>query len=467
MKKEDTYILTITSGPLKGESFEIAPGVTYLVGKNGAGKSQLLEAVKLGKCNIMLKNDNPRPRPLNYAARIWGEITYNDDTGRKNDFRDIRPLLKELDQIEVEDIEEAGKRTEIRDESGHRVVTQSTVIIPKLHGEAFKKEMLSSGTQALYGRFAWKANSSKIYPENRNFGPSGPMGHIMLWDEPEQFLHPSQQKMIPKRLDEWIKKTQPTLNRGGSHPPIFILTATHSPFILSGIENRRNHHVITLEKCKVQSGSIQKSLAEVRMDAHHLFGTGLQDLMPGKLILTEASVAVLLRNIASSLELEIEDFIVTVNGDSNMENRVDNLLKVMKLMTNLGRSWPERIMFKLEVHTIADDIELKKKFDSLKSSEWLLLHNHALGTKQLEDIYPLDWVNEFFKEEGHEETWDGEELINTFLGNTLDIKRNNKGLFKAKLAEYVAGKIKTEEDLKKYLPEVNKFFLNWKSSEEG
>ncbi len=456
----DIYKLTITKGPLKGESFDISPGVTFLVGKNGAGKSQILEAIKLGYCSVQHRV-NKHNHLNQYTAVVWGEKPYEDEIGRKKDHNDLKALLKETAQIEIEKKEDMILKKEERNSDGDKEEFYIKTTTHTLNGELFRSDMMSSGTKTLYEKFAWKLKDGKPYPETRKHNMHQITAWFALWDEPEQFLHPSEQKKIPERIDKWLTETLRILPRKRANtPPVFVVVATHSPFALAGIQNRKDHNVICLDKCKVVSGG-KKSLSEIRMEANELLGAGIQDMLPGKMILTEGSIEVLLREIANKFDFDLEKFIVTANGDGNLKKRINRLSEIIKILAQLSKSWPERHFFKFEILAVVDDKKIKKEIDDYKTSELLSVDTFALGEIQLEDIYPLEWVNNFLGiEEKLEAHWDGEELISKFLYTSCGIEDKHQGAFKARLAEYIALQIKSKDDLKQYLPIVDTFFTH-------
>ena len=458
-----SYTVTFNKHPLKGISIVIKEGVTYLVGKNGAGKSQILEAIKNGNCTIAR---NESTGHLNrYIAHEWGNKEYNIEVGLQRNYSDLNPHLKELGQPEIqeEETEPKLKKTYNPDRKVTEIFRQSE-IIPKRLGSKFDPNYLSTGTKKILERFSW-SSLGKAFPENRNYGPSGYRSAdsvFLLWDEPEHSIHPSEQKKLPSRFENWIVNNEPRLvGHGNSKRPVFIFVATHSPFILSGIKNEENHNIICLDNCKIVGDSNQKSLSEMRLEANRLLGLGISDVFPGELILAENSINTLIKGLASKFNLEIEKFIITVGGDTKLKSKFETLTEVYNLFSQLGKTWPEKLIFnQINVHLVTDDDGAKEDLKEIKKDNFNISVS-ALGQEQLEDEYPLKLVNTFLSEKDIIEWVPTDKSFNKFLKENYSPNHTKCGILKSKLAEYIVIQFNDYEQVKKEMPRVFEFFEKW------
>jgi predicted ATPase len=170
-------------------SIQLHPGVTFIVGENGTGKSTLLEAIAVafgfnpegGTRNFNFESRSTHSELYNYVKLIKGIKRPKDGFFlRAESFYNLATNIDELD-------EELGFGPKIINSYGGRSLHNQS------HGESF---------------FAVFMN---------RFGGNG----LYILDEPEAALSPSRQMSMITRLHELVQK--------GSQ---FII-ATHSPIIMA------------------------------------------------------------------------------------------------------------------------------------------------------------------------------------------------------------------------------------------
>lgn len=462
---DKSYNLHINSGPLKGQTLELYEGVTLLVGGNGAGKTEILNAIKNG--TVQFNNDS---RNLTYVAYEWGETEYNYKRGEEKGFQDLNPFFKDLGQPTIIEEEIGTRKNTIYDkDSGKRKTVTESELVSKRLGSQFHPSQFSLGTEKVFTKFQWNGQG-KPYPEGRTYpGVGGTRSAncvFLLWDEPENSLHPDLQKSIPSRIETWLKTNDSRFH--GLHNsvrPIFILVATHSPFILSGIARQDFYNVICLDKCKVLGDSKKKSLQEMRLFSNKMLGLGISDIFPGELVLTENSVAVLLKGLAMKFNLEIEKFIITVAGEDAMETKFKNFANVYSVFSELQDKWPEKLIFNdINVSLIADEDGKVKNLKKVKNKGFNITVS-SVGKKDLEDSYPLDEVNNFLRKNDFKENWDpSKEGFSAFLFRTQKWKDKERGTFKQELAIYIVEITNSYELVKSTMPRIYDFFENWNST---
>lgn len=469
----DIYEVQITTGPLKRQKFYICGSVIYLVGPNGAGKTQILHAIRMGWCTVNQLDGNGH---LNqYRAIDWSEQKYDASRGASRSFSDINAFFKEIGQetVELRAVHpEPRKVKEVRNEKTGAVTKSFDVVeVPRRNNVPFTGVEFSEGTAKFYSNFSWNGQPERVFPEDRNW-PTG--GHraapatFVLWDEPENSLHPSLQKQLPEKVDKWLDSNRKMLGFNQRPARVYVLIATHSPFVLSGISKSHSHHVVCLDNCEVVDQTFdpkepeKSQLTKVRIIANKLLGVGLEDFFPERLVYAESSIQILLEDIAENLDSVIPDFFVNPTGDDDGDARLSFLRGHLKALKRLRSRWPEKDLFKPRVDYLADDVEFRKQLEQASKDEDLDLRVFSIGTKQLEDAYPLEWVNEFLLgEENYEKEWDGKQLFSTYLFNHLKVPKVAQGKLKCRLAKVVAARIRSKKDIIDNLPDVESVFKEW------
>ena len=473
-----TYRISINRGPLKGQSFLITDGVTYLVGPNGAGKSQVLHAIREGWCGIAVEGQ--RGHLNNYCTYDWTPTVYDKAKGAARKFSDWNPLFEKLGQPKVEMLPLEGDakilKTSTDKETGDEIEELRRIRSPTRNGTRFTGTEISDGTSRYQSYFSWNGAPTNVGPKGRDWGTGGyrnAPANIILWDEPENGLHPDTQRKLVDELVDWMPKALNIVSNGGKqNTRLFVVIATHSPFILSQLSPEVGHHVVCLDNCEIveqtlaDADQLTPSLSRLRVIANRLLGVGLEDVFPERVIYAEPSIELLLTELANKLKLHIPDFFINPQGDSDGSERYRFLVGHFNALNRLRQRWPESDLLDPKIDYIVDDEaeaqSLEKKASSISGD----VRVFSVGKLQLEDVYPLDWVNDFFVSLKADVTpWNGEGRISKYMFEELGIKRKDQGCHKCELAKFVAEKIDSSEKLDAHLPAVSEFWDAWQSQE--
>lgn len=435
--------------------------IIYLTGKNGAGKSRFIDSLRdnRGYITAIYNTNTEREVPFRYFE--WGKPVYDHLKVAETKFKDINNALRVCEQAPIEMME---KGTEKREEfvGGEWKLMSSTSYRPVLRKIDFRGlPNLSEGTRKYYELFNWSIRESfsdQIFPQRYN--RRSPELMVVGIEEPENSLHPKVQKKIPQLLESWI-------SRQSLKVPILIVVSTHSPFVIKGASDfAASQTVYGLNDCNLinLTGGDDETTAQNGVSgsqalivANELLGSGIGDFFPNPILLTETSVHELLKGLSKSTGHSIDEFVVTAGGDGDINKRIGNLEQMVKMLRQMHRSYPERNLFKFKVIIVADDKEKEKewqsKFQNLHDFE---VEVYGLGEKQLEDIYPQDFIADFIKENYPEaKPWDKAGLINDYISAELGLSGRQKGEFKGQMAKYVSSQITNLDDLNKKLNPVH------------
>lgn len=109
---------------------------------------------------------------------------------------------------------------------------------------------------------------------------TGDISTIILIEEPENFLHPELQKLIPNILAKVSKVL-------GERIQFFVVT--HSPFVISAAAKEENQKLYIIENglCLNQNGSKNGGL---KKQAIEMLGGGLEDILPKYIVFCEGEI---------------------------------------------------------------------------------------------------------------------------------------------------------------------------------
>ncbi len=426
-------------GPFVQAEFEAEPGVVWITGKNGAGKSQLLQGLTPSKNSnhtavIDLREpDSSDGLPFTFQSGLVK----------------VRSALSSLGQeaLDLSKGEESTNST--MDAEGNIRTTKHQTSHHRIRGRRFESlDQLSDGTR-------WWIKLKDV----GTTGPSQASGRrrvIVLIEEPERSLHPDAQRLLPRCLDE----VRVNLRRRYQRADVWIFATTHSPFVLKGAVSRQQT-VIRMEDCRV----VKVSLAQDAVyGANAALGARLDDLLAAPILIAENSVVKLLEVLAKNLSLTLPLHAVSATGgDGEMEKQVAGLAEFFKLLAANQERYPHSEL-KLTLWAVCDDRRESERLSAtglFKDSDQGALRLFTLGEKQLEDAYPDPWVQQaLVEEEAVTKTpWDRSILFNTFLRRENELRdKHENGKLKSRIAEKVGSRISTPLELHEHLPSVYRLF---------
>lgn len=461
-----TLSATITGfPPFKNLKWELKPGVNFLVGPNGVGKTRLIDSIKAGK--LILNGQSTKydtkarvnrtvpVRNLPYRYGDWGAFEYVDLNEASQDFSNINKNFELCGQpiLDEKEIENTAEST--RNDKGRRKKVFSIESEFQLHGIEFNSSnMLSQGTKFLFEILNW--DIPKNYGEiPAKFGSKSVLNHFIFLEEPENSLHPDIQKKIPNEIVKWWIKQNKKL-----HGNLFVIVTTHSPFVLKGMGIEHKQHLSCFVMKRDSTALKPLNYNEVIAQGNHLLGVGIGDLLPGRVILAENSIVKLIETISEKLLIEVPAFFVTSGGDGDTDNRIKNIQALQKMLKSLSKSFPERFLLNMSYVVIFDDEEKKESsqqgFKNAPIESFNVIFEN-LGKLCLEDSYPLPWINEYrglnFEDKAD---WTGAGSYTEYCKDVLELKGREIGLHKNTLAEFVGGKISNVKLLETHLPTLNK-----------
>jgi ABC-type multidrug transport system ATPase subunit len=242
--------------------------INYLVGKNGSGKSSIINSMALGISNepvwedflgpegfVMLESDNsfikvskieddsiikqgelnPLPAVIDTHARELPTLglyraSFPDIQNMEMlDFFNSTLDKFNLDRILAERV--VVSKNAFDSQTGKTIfITEGNEITPAFYAE---------GYQALNALIYLFSSITKELEEHlRQRDPI-----VFLIEEPENKLHPSLQKIIPQLLTNLVNEYLAEYKK-----KIIIFISTHSPFLISGAAKLNEHKVYLVEK---------------------------------------------------------------------------------------------------------------------------------------------------------------------------------------------------------------------------
>lgn len=457
--------ITIKNPPLDVE-LKTKSSIIYLVGKNGAGKSRFIDGLRDSKGLIMTNPDSKSKRNIPFRYLDWGKFEYDFTKSMNQEFKEENKTLELSGQKEVSFFEKTSKgKVEIVE--GKRIRKDEIFEQPIRNDIEFEGiEHFSLGTKKIHQMLNWKISESlgpPFYPTSYKQHQAQLQLLVIGLEEPENSLHPELQRELPKLLNTWI------LNQR-VRQPILIVVSTHSPFVIKGASKYKNsQRVYGLEetgfidltgKDDTTIASDGVSGSQSLIVANKMLGAGIKDFFPNPIIMAENSIIELLNSISSNLEYSFNEFIVTPQGDGDVEERIGNIQQMIKILKKMQKSFPDRELFDFKIIIVVDDkakeVELKDKFNNVGEFE---IEVFGLGENQLEDIYPQNLIDEFvFSKHPKKKSWDKNVLINQYLTAELKLKGKDKGIFKKDMAQFVGKKITNESELNRDLESVSELF---------
>lgn len=449
--------------PFNSLRWNLKPGISYIIGANGVGKTRLIDAVKAGRLTLhQVEAKKPSHiTSVSYMYHDWEDFIYDDLNEAKNDYANIDRVLEIANQspLDTEEIEHGVNAT--RNDQGKVVTTSVKVQVHRIHGVDFNScDMLSKGTKFLFDKLNWRLPNVGQRPDRFKKTRNIIEHYFVFLEEPENSLHPDVQKLVPGLLREWYAKNTK------SGKKVYLVVTTHSPFIVKAISESDSK----LDQCfLLQTGTSSLEPLNKKQAVTHgnfLLGAGIGDLVPGQILLAENSVAKLLETVSENLNLDIPSFFVCTAGDGDTDNRVKNIQSIQKMLKNLSKSYPERFMLKMKYLVIYDDKQKKEESENALAQNPinnLEIEYLNLGEECLEDVYPLEWISEYRDQNfAGKADWEKNDLSYTeYCKTVLGLSGRNIGTHKESLALFIAGKIKTMAILKSKLPQVHELFAGW------
>lgn len=460
--------------PFKDYRWDLKPGVNYLVGPNGAGKTRIIDAIKDGSQFRLIQETQVTQRrtasghlsrstkktDVPYMYMDWQDEVYDDLKEANKDYQRIDKTLEHFEQGKLNTVQITQENTTSRDKKGRLLTSNITVREHQIHGVDFNgPNMLSKGTQFHFNKFNWKLPNVGHRPVKYKNINNIIQNFFIFLEEPENSLHPNMQKKLPEDIGAWFEiNRKPNKN-------IFLIITTHSPFVLKGLEKgpqtKQHCFIVDKDNSPLIALNHHKALAH----GSSLLGVGLSDLVPGRIIIAENSVAKLIETIAAALNIDVPSFFVCSNGDGNTDSRVKNVQSLQKLLAGLSRDYPERFMLKLSYIIIYDDEKKKQESEEKLAenpTENLDIIYENLGKECLEDIYPIEWVNEYVRENFPDANlWGRQSSYTEYCQNALNLEGRDIGTHKESLAIYIGKKITSMDMLKKEILSLYSIFQSW------
>ncbi len=209
------------------------------------------------------------------------------------------------------------------------------------------------------------------------------VNYIIIIEEPETHLHPKFQKFIPKILHEFTK----------NHPNIQFLISTHSPFIISAASKFDDQKVYLIEGGQTvdlfgTKGEGQKGFSggEVLNVVNDMLGANLSDYFGDLCFLAENSVCRFLQGLKDNVNLNLRQFsYILGNGEDEKRSKQDEELR-NKAYIYSGTTDNLRVII---------DGEKRDVFKTYKESYGKRLI--CLNKDEIETIYPINLVNQFLE----------------------------------------------------------------------
>lgn len=440
--------------------------IIYLVGKNGAGKSRFIDGLRESRGIVISNPDSRSKRSIPFRYFDWGKFEGDFTKSIVKEFKEENRTLELSGQKKVLFVEKASKgKVEVI--SGKRIRKDEVFEQPIRNDIEFEGvEHFSQGTKKIHQMLNWMVKDSfgpPFYPANFKTYQAQLQLLIIGLEEPENSLHPQLQRELPKLLQAWIRNQKVT-------NPILIVVSTHSPFVIKGASQYRDSQRIygleesglidLIGKNDPVSASNGVSGSQSLIVANKMLGSGIGDFFPNPIIMAENSIIELLNGLASNLEYSFNEFVVTPQGDGDIEERIGNIQQMIKILKKMQKAFPDRELFDFKIIIVVDDkvkeLELSDKFKSVSEFE---VEVFGLGETQLEDIYPQNLIDEFILSKYPEnKSWDKGRLINQYLTDELSLKGKEKGIFKQDMARFIGKKTTNETELNRGLKSVAELF---------
>lgn len=442
--------------------------INYLIGRNGQGKSRLLNALikKFGaNASQLLVKDTETSI---YPEQIKG-------VAEPINFSPTSPILnpEELDNSLIVMSQNPIKKDQIteittKSRSDRKNEEKTLSIIPDYkHNEVEIPEnqsnFWSTGTSS-FTKF--KENLKKQIStrgENLNRNSKNEDLIIIIIEDIERYLHPSVQKLLQNEIEKIITESI-------FKDQIQVFITTHSPFVISGIKNSisttkvylidQNQTIDLFGKHNSENSKNGYSSQQSLLMANYLLGSGLDDFFPETIYLCENSISVLIQGISSKLKIPFNSYCLHTSGDSDTITKSSNSMAIIEMIINTYSSQVLKFMLNVNIVALFDGPLTFKEEKKLTEIKYKNFSHTLLSSKsELEQEYPISIVNELLIQKKMK-TWDTSNTVK-FKDHLLSLGVNGKniGKLKEELAKYVVSKINTSEELKTQLPLIYNLLL--------
>lgn len=451
---------------LELNNFEV---FNYLVGTNGSGKSSLIEGILCGTAplldqkslidhsqssllhrsahdNFSLIIDWPEQALIEKNIVYWPPSGSSDFISHSDINKYITPLLHCIAPWNYEicfnlnspsgnelDVVMKDCLSDIHQLLGHEALNLSKT----------KNVETTANALGLASIIGIVSKVAENLSELQQKSPESAQGLLLyLVEEPENSLHPSAQKLIPKILS----RIHTSLLKYGI--TVQFLITTHSPFIISASRESSNTKVyclqngqcVDLEGQTSEAGSSGYTSSQSISIVNKMLGTGLDDLIPERIVFCEKSLRTFLtESLKNQLWSETTHrTYIEAGGDSQIIAKTESQQKIINSVKNtLSRNYLSAKCFGI----IDQNAQVEAQADSCNQQfpESITI----LPIKELEEIYPEHLINDLvFSLYPDADTFD-KNHYKSFSGY---LKKNNiSNAIKIELAEYVAKHITPDE----------------------
>ncbi len=281
--------------------------------------------------------------------------------------------------------------------------------------------------------------ATNSYPSKFNIKNNSPSIDmiIMLIDEPEKYLHPDYQKFIPKILNFF------------NDCNIQFIISTHSPFIISAAaEYYDSQKVYLIEKGQtvdlegnLGQGQDGYSGGECLIASNKMLGAGFSDFVPNAVIFCEGSMAKLINSFISKNKTHKSVLCITSQGDAN--NLQKNLI-FQKIKTNFN-TYQKSNIFNSQLKVVIDDNpQIKSLLTEIDPSDLIILKQ-----EEQEKLYPKRLITEKYPD------WNLEIAKFKDYLKEKKLTNNEKNIF----AKHIGDNI-TKEEFETFCPELHDLIFN-------
>lgn len=334
--------------------------VNYLVGKNGCGKSSVLDYLNEKNketvsiyldCLDLNHNSNNFGEILPQSSEIFQQSTKFDE--KERDFKEsifikINKILNGNGFLDLKD-GKAERFSEYEEENGEKVVIGRQLKITGIYGKneeasgfwvlrnliyqllfilktRFKDGILTKdhiykggGEVNLNNQIRSLPSMNEVMYHNpkKDVVKSYPIILDILIDEPETSLNPGYQKLLPKLLEfirlelcketEYFKPYFGHTHRFDFSKSIRFFIATHSPFIISAAGEFADSQKVYMIENGICTNPEGNSGSEVKEVVNTMLGVENTDFLPANIVFCDQSLEVFLKLIYKEFYFNIKE----------------------------------------------------------------------------------------------------------------------------------------------------------------